>query len=78
MNVITQFISEQRLTQSAFARSVGMSQAMLYQITKGLRPVPEKLCVRIERATNGAISRRDLRPDDWADIWPELKEAEHA
>lgn len=29
-------------------------------------------CVAIERATNGAVTRRDLRPDDWPLIWPEL------
>lgn len=29
-------------------------------------------CVAIERATNGAVTRRDLRPDDWRAIWPEL------
>jgi DNA-binding transcriptional regulator YdaS (Cro superfamily) len=32
-------------------------------------------CVAIERATAGAVTRRDLRPDDWAEIWPELAEA---
>lgn len=32
-------------------------------------------CVAIERATDGAVTRRDLRPDDWRDIWPELAEA---
>lgn len=31
-----------------------------------------RLAPSIERATNGAVGRRDLRPDDWADIWPEL------
>jgi DNA-binding transcriptional regulator YdaS (Cro superfamily) len=30
------------------------------------------LCVSIERSTGGAVTRRDLRPDDWQDIWPEL------
>lgn len=33
-----------------------------------------ELCVAIERATEGAVSRRDLRPDDWERIWPELAE----
>jgi DNA-binding transcriptional regulator YdaS (Cro superfamily) len=28
----------------------------------------------IERATNGLVTRRDLRPDDWKAIWPELAE----
>lgn len=29
-------------------------------------------CVAIERATDGVVTRRDLRPDDWHLIWPEL------
>lgn len=29
-------------------------------------------------ATNGAVTRRDLRPDDYLDIWPELAEASQA
>lgn len=29
-------------------------------------------CVSIERVTRGAVTRRDLRPDDWHLIWPEL------
>lgn len=38
----------------------------------GKRPVPEKAAIAIERATSGAVTRRDLRPDDWHLIWPEL------
>lgn len=41
------------------------------------KPSPEN-CVAIERATDGAVSRRDLRPDDWQAIWPELAEAKAA
>ncbi len=33
------------------------------------------LCVSIERESKDLITRRDLRPDDWRDIWPELAEA---
>lgn len=29
-------------------------------------------CVAIEYATGGLVSRKDLRPCDWAAIWPEL------
>ena len=29
-------------------------------------------CVAIESVTSGAVTRRDLRPDDWHLIWPEL------
>jgi len=36
------------------------------------RGVPLERCVAIERATNGIVTRKDLRPDDWQNIWPEL------
>ncbi len=42
------------------------------QWIKKRRPVAADRCVAIERATDGAVTRRDLRPDDWQDIWPEL------
>lgn len=29
-------------------------------------------CVAIEQATQGQVTRQDLRPHDWASIWPEL------
>lgn len=37
-------------------------------------PVPIEYCVSIEKATNGQVTRKDLRPDDWQQIWPELVE----
>jgi len=37
----------------------------------GRLPSPEN-CVGLELASDGRISRRDLRPDDWQRIWPEL------
>ena len=36
------------------------------------RPIPVMRCVQIEQATNGIVTRKDLRPDDWDAIWPEL------
>lgn len=37
----------------------------------GRAPNPEN-CVGIELATDGDVDRRDLRPEDWHLIWPEL------
>lgn len=44
----------------------------LQNIAYGLRKASATLAVAIERATSGAVTRRDLRPDDWHLIWPEL------
>lgn len=38
-------------------------------------PSPEN-CVGLELATDGAISRKDLRPNDWWLLWPELAGAD--
>jgi DNA-binding transcriptional regulator YdaS (Cro superfamily) len=36
------------------------------------RGVPVVHCLAIERATDGAVTRRHLRPNDWELIWPDL------
>lgn len=59
-----------------FAQRLQVSYDMLRQWRHrhgDRRPGPEN-CVLIEQATNGAVTRKDLRPDDWQRIWPELAE----
>jgi len=65
-------------SQAALARALGVTPVTVGQwlkpdLSTG-RGVPPKQCVRIEQLTAGQVSRRDLRPDDWQDIWPELAE----
>jgi DNA-binding transcriptional regulator YdaS (Cro superfamily) len=54
------------------ARLIGVGQSAVsnWRARGGLVPVEH--CSAIERATKGAVTRRDLRPDDWHRIWPEL------
>lgn len=54
------------------ARLVGVKAPTVSQWLKYTRPVPPIRCIAIESATGGIVSRRDLRPDDWHKIWPEL------
>jgi DNA-binding transcriptional regulator YdaS (Cro superfamily) len=49
-------------TQDAFAKAVGVTQSMVAQWVAGARITAER-AVMIERATNGAITRGELRPD---------------
>jgi DNA-binding transcriptional regulator YdaS (Cro superfamily) len=37
-----------------------------------VRGVPAKHCAAIESATGSQVTRKDLRPNDWQQIWPEL------
>ena len=71
------YIRRPENSASALAARIGIAPAFLYQIAHGKRQASAALARSIESATGGAVSRRDLRPDDWGDIWPELIDAEH-
>ena len=59
--------------KAALARLVGVKPPTVQQWATGARSVPIERCVAIERATKGAVTRKELRPDDWQLIWPELQ-----
>lgn len=61
-------------SQTALARSLGVKPPVVNQWVKGERPVPIQACVLIEKVTDKAVTRRELRPTDWHLIWPELVE----
>jgi DNA-binding transcriptional regulator YdaS (Cro superfamily) len=61
--------------QASLANKLGVTTPTVNQWVSNHRPVPIKQCVAIEKITGGAVSRKDLRPDDWEKIWPELTEA---
>lgn len=54
------------------ARAISGYTSDICAWANGNRSVPPARCVAIEKATNGVVTRRDLRPDDWMKIWPEL------
>lgn len=41
-------------------------------MASGKKPIPIQHMTAIERFTGGAVTRQQMRPADWADIWPEL------
>lgn len=59
-------------TQSGLARLLGTSQPLVHKWLSSKNPLAPEHCALIERATNGSVTRRELRPDDWHLIWPEL------
>ena len=57
-----------------FAVACGTSVGYLRKACSKGQKLGAALCVSIERETDGQITRKDLRPDDWHMIWPELAE----
>ena len=71
--------SDGAVTVKELAARIGVrSEAQVRQWQHGYadrQPSPQ-YCVAIEQATDGAVTRRDLRPDDAHLIWPDLADAD--
>jgi DNA-binding transcriptional regulator YdaS (Cro superfamily) len=61
------YFSQRDLSQSEFAKGLGVPPALISQWKTGDRQVPAERCPDIERLTDGLVRCEDLRPDvDWA------------
>jgi len=69
---LSNYCKSERGRQRALAIDIGAQMSDMSDWVNDKRPVPVERCVQIERATNGVVTRRDLRPRDWWLIWPEL------
>ena len=56
-------------------QDTGTTRAYLRLIAYGHKTASAEIAARTESATSGAVTRRDLRPEDWRQIWPELSAA---
>jgi DNA-binding transcriptional regulator YdaS (Cro superfamily) len=60
---------------TALADLLDVKPPTVSQWKSGVRPVPVQFCKKIQAATNNKVTCKDLRPNDWKHIWPELKDA---
>lgn len=61
--------------QKDFAAQCGTTIGYLRKALSKNHELGAALCVLIERASSGAVTRRHLHPGDWTSIWPELQAA---
>jgi DNA-binding transcriptional regulator YdaS (Cro superfamily) len=54
------------------ANAIGVSIQVVSNWRERGVPIPQ--CAAVEQASKGAVMRWELRPDDWASIWPELSD----
>lgn len=66
------YLKLSRGNASDLARGMRVSRVMVYIWATGKKPVPQRRCVQIEKLTKGAVTRQELRPDDFGEYWPEL------
>lgn len=62
---------------SKMASILGVTPQAVCFWRDGKRKLAAEYCASIEQATNGEVTRRDLRPDDWHLVWPELVTPEY-
>jgi DNA-binding transcriptional regulator YdaS (Cro superfamily) len=56
---------DKKESQVALAKRLGVSQGLVWQWRTGRTRITAERAVQIETATEGAISRAELRPDLW-------------
>ncbi|HYN54371.1 MAG TPA: YdaS family helix-turn-helix protein [Methylotenera sp.] len=72
---LNKYLEITKTNQCDFAEQMNVSNGMVNQWVNGTRPIAPHQCVLIEKLTDGKVTRKDLHPDDWFDIWPELAKA---
>ena len=72
MDIKTYIASGARGRAAQLASALGISPSYLSQMANGGSAISPERCVAIEIATLGEVSRKDLCPDNWQKIWPEL------
>ncbi|NML34538.1 transcriptional regulator [Paraburkholderia antibiotica] len=66
------YLSSKRGRARQLAKQIGGYESDISDWKQGKQPVPIPRCRAIESATSGEVTRPDLRPTDWYEIWPEL------
>lgn len=65
MDLITYLATHE--SAADLARKLKINPALISQWRNRVRPIPPERCPSIERATDGAVTCEELRPDvDWA------------
>ena len=58
-----------------FSSRCGTTLGHLQNVSYGLRPCSPQLAVAIEQQSDSRVTRKELLPDTWHLIWPELIDA---
>jgi len=70
-----QYLSKDGVSAKSLSICLGVSDVLISQWKTGVRQVPAERCPDIERATVGAVTCEELRPD-LADQWAFLRGTE--
>jgi hypothetical protein len=68
---LVKYIAEHERSKSTLSRAIGVTMPFLGAILKGWRQCPPAKCNALVAATMGAVTKQELRPNDWQKYWPD-------
>lgn len=68
------YLSQKHGLMAKLCREIGAHAPDVSRWASGSRPIPIEYAAPIEKATQGAVTRKEMFPDKWETIWPELVE----
>ena len=72
MKQLRDWIDAKRGRATRLAVHLDLPPSFISKMASGDKPIPLQHMSAIERFTGGAVTRQQMRPADWADIWPEM------
>jgi len=75
MEILKSWLAAERGRSLGLARELRVVPSFVNKMASGERPIPIEHGAAIEQFTEGAVTRKQLFPQDWQRIWPELAEA---
>ncbi|MFC5475809.1 transcriptional regulator [Paraherbaspirillum soli] len=66
------YLSIERGRMSRLCREIDAHASDVSRWASGKRPIPLGFGPKIEKATEGQVTRREMFPENWHEVWPEL------
>lgn len=68
------YLEKERGRMAQLCRAIGAHPPDMSRWASGERAIPVHFGAPIEKATGGLVSRREMFPENWSVMWPELAE----
>ena len=72
MSKLKAWVDGERGRGVSLAKHLGCKQPFVHKMANGAKPVPAHHAAEIEKFTDGAVTRKDMFPETWQRIWPEM------
>lgn len=72
MELLKTWLAGERGRSVGLARHLGVPASFVARMATGDKPIPVEHGASIEAFTGGVVTRRQMFPNDWQRVWPEI------